>query len=495
MKQLTRFAIFCHRWMGVAFCVLFLWWFVSGIFMMYWDFPAVRPQDRLARAAPVNAALIHISPVQAAAALKLLRPADQVHLAMFNGRPVYQFRSGRKPASLVFADTGEVLTQFPPDLNLRTASAWTGQPPSLVSVEKNTEPDQWTVQGNFKALRPMLKYSWPDGQQVYISGASGEVVQYSTRSSRLFAWLGAIPHWLYFTPLRTDTELWSQVVIWSSGLATLAALLGLIVGIWMFSPSQKYVHNGKPTGFPYRGQKRLHTILGLFFGIIACTWAFSGMMSMDPFPSNEPRAGRGRGGMAAAFRPGPPKLASFEKKSPQEALAEIAPFAAKDIEFSSFAGEPIYIASGADGALKLVPVRGTPMNGIPRTTLLDLIRRNSPPEGIAEIADLAKYDAYYIDRTKEKPLPVLRVRLNDADQTRYYLDPRTGRIAGTYSTRQWSERWLYHGLHSLNFPLLYNYRPAWDLVVLSLMLAGCWLCVTSVILGWQVLARKFTGTP
>ena len=52
------------------------------------------------------------------------------------------------------------------------------------------------------------------------------------------------------------------------------------------------------------------------------------------------------------------------------------------------------------------------------------------------------------------------------------------------------ERWLYHGLHSLNFPWLYNYRPLWDIVVITFMAGGKVLCVTSLILAWRLLGRK-----
>jgi hypothetical protein len=34
------------------------------------------------------------------------------------------------------------------------------------------------------------------------------------------------------------------------------------------------------------------------------------------------------------------------------------------------------------------------------------------------------------------------------------------------------------------------YRPLWDIVVISLMLGGTALCVTSLMLAWRVLARK-----
>ena len=42
--MLTRVAIFVHRWLGVALCLLFLLWFASGIGMMYWTFPEVTAQ-------------------------------------------------------------------------------------------------------------------------------------------------------------------------------------------------------------------------------------------------------------------------------------------------------------------------------------------------------------------------------------------------------------------------------------------------------------------
>ena len=84
--------------------------------------------------------------------------------------------------------------------------------------------------------------------------------------------------------------------------------------------------------------------------------------------------------------------------------------------------------------------------------------------------------------------------MNDADQTRYYIDPKTARIVGTYSSRNWVNRWLYHGLHSLDFPWLYNYRPAWDIVFITFMLGGTALCITSLILAWRVVGRKLAAS-
>ena len=45
----------------------------------------------------------------------------------------------------------------------------------------------------------------------------------------------------------------------------------------------------------------------------------------------------------------------------------------------------------------------------------------------------------------------------------------------------------------VRLPWLYNYRPLWDIVVLTFMIGGTTLCVTSLILEWRVLGRKLAA--
>src|SRR5262249_36319059 len=160
------------------------------------------------------------------------------------------------------------------DIIARTAAAWARQPAATARVTAIDDVDQWTIQINARSLRPLWKYTWPDGQQVYVSQRSGEVVQYTTAASRVRAYLGPIPHWLYFARLRKHPALWSAFVIWSSGFATIAAILGLVVGVWVYSPARQYRIGGEMTAIPYRGLKRWHVIIGLIVGVAAATWAF-----------------------------------------------------------------------------------------------------------------------------------------------------------------------------------------------------------------------------
>ena len=489
--QLKRALIFIHRWMGVSLCLLFLSWFASGIVLMYWEYPAVSEADRLSRAPVLDAAAIRVSPQEAYAQLKTDLPPDQVKLGTFDGRPVYRFRFGDSE-SIVSAVDGTMLTEFPPDMTLRVASSWTGQPPANAMVEENTEEDQWTVAEKFEDLRPMRKYSWPDGEQVYVSTVTGDVEQYTTRASRVGAYFGAIPHWLYFTPLRKRASVWARIVIWASGLGAVAALFGITIGISVYSPSKRYRREGAPSSLPYTGQKRWHSILGLIFGLLACSWAFSGMLSMDPFPRWQGKTWDTTGArMAEALRGGSLHLSDFTE-DPREALARLgSDFPVKELELASFAGEPVYLATGTRNQSRIVPVRGQVAAEFDRNKIIDLIGKAARPFALAEVRLVTQYEAYYLDRHHRNPLPVIFVRLSDDENSAYYIDPKTARIVQSYNSRSRRNRWLYHGLHSMDFPWLYNHRPIWDIVVLILLTGGAALCVTSLVLAWRVLRRTF----
>jgi hypothetical protein len=51
------------------------------------------------------------------------------------------------------------------------------------------------------------------------------------------------------------------------------------------------------------------------------------------------------------------------------------------------------------------------------------------------------------------------------------------------------ERWLYNGLHSLDFPFWYDMRPAWDIVMIVLLLGGLISSSVGLVLGFSRVAR------
>jgi len=227
--------------------------------------------------------------------------------------------------------------------------------------------------------------------------------------------------------------------------------------------------------------------------VAAATWAFSGMLSMDPFPARDlrpPSSGRIESALRARL-----EVSAFDGKTPREALMELAGLEVKELELISVAGEPAYLAMVPPADTRIVPVRGTVASGFGTERIARAVEAAITPSAIAEIQLINHYDAYYSDRRHQRPLPVVLVKLNDADRTRYYIDPKTAGVAGGYSSRSWVKRWLYHGLHSFDFPSLYDHRPLWDIVVIVFLSGGAVLSVTSVLLSWRVLRRLVVPCP
>ena len=493
--MLRRSFIAVHRWLGVALALPFIVWFLSGFVMLYRTFPEVTPADRLHRAPVLDTARVLVPVDRAVAASGVAGVPDAITLASLDGRPIYRV-AGNGVTATVYADDGSRLTQADAALLDRVAAGWTGQPASRARRGSIDAVDQWTVGGVFRRHGPLVRYSWPDGQQVYVD-RSGAVAQHTTRASRLWAYAGAIPHWFYVTPLRRHPAVWSSVVVWLSGLGTVSAVLGLIVAVWALSPRERY-QRGRVSGrLPYTRWRWLHAVLGLTFGIAAVTWAFSGMLSMGPFPvvtrlaarlasepTTQPRVSPAT--LATALRGRAPGPGAFSELTAGEVVASVPDVDVREIEFTSFDGSPLFLVRDRDGRTRLVPPRGAPHASLDAGAVTEILRRAAGP-ALLDTTVISTYDAYYRDRRGAQPLPVVRARLSDG---LVYVDLASGRVVTTYSNQQWVERWLYQGLHSLDVPWFAERRAARDAVALILLAGGTVLSLSAVVLAWRVLPRR-----
>ena len=286
-------------------------------------------------------------------------------------------------------------------------------------------------------------------------------MQYTTTASRIGAYLGPIPHWFYFTPLRKHGPQWSRVVIWSSGIGTIAAILGVVIGIWMYSPSKKYRYAGAPTSIPYRGQKRWHTVFGLIFGVATVTCAFSGMLSMDPFPSFNDRVQQRRAGgepnVRAALH-GDLDPTGFEAKHPKQALAQLGGLQVKELELMAFDGEPVYLARLADGDTRVIPMRGEPRAGFDQKDIVRIV--SAAADGHMTTRVLSQYDRYYLDRTRRRPLPVILAEADDAARRRATTSIRRPRASSDLQLAQLGEPMAVPRAPLARLPLALQLPPA-----------------------------------
>jgi hypothetical protein len=478
---LRKNLILWHRWMGVIFSVLFVVWFASGIVLMYWPYPAVSPAARVEKGAVLDASRVNVD-VETAKRLAGAAKAERVRLTMLDGRPVYRFHEGRLQ-KLAYADQAEPFAGVDQAAALRIAAAWTGQPAAAARFDGAlTEEDQWTLNKVVRPLRPFLRYSWPDGQEVYVSQVTGEVMQDTTRAARMGAYFGAIPHWIYFTPLRKETATWRAVVIALSLAGTVMTLLGIVVGLWLYSPSKRFKFADGPSSIPYAGWKRWHTILGLVFGLVTFTWILSGLFSMNPWQWS-PESGPDPK-VVAALRGGQWNAAAFGAEQPGEFLRRTG-VAAKELELVIAFDRGSYVVRDGERVMTAV-VGGALQLTVPLAEVQARVVRAMGGAALREARVVSSYEDYYVTRDKNLPLPAYYFEFADAERSMHYVDAATGQVVRSYvSLSRWN-RWLYHGLHSLDLPWLYRTRPSWDLVVMVLMLGGMALSVTSV---WIAVVR------
>jgi hypothetical protein len=212
-------------------------------------------------------------------------------------------------------------------------------------------------------------------------------------------------------------------------------------------------------------------------------------LSLDPFPlpGDPPHTDDVTQALRGTVHGGP-----FQLLPPRAALATLGTAQVRQLEFIAWGDSSFYLASLDSGDTRVVDLSAVPQASFETPQIASRIAAAVAPDQIAETQRLDQYDRYYLDRHRRRPLPVVLVRLRGRDQTRFYIDPKTVRLVGTYSARHWVTRWLYHGLHSFDFPWLYRYRPLWDLIVGAFMVGGTALCFTSLMLAWRVVGRSLS---
>ncbi len=493
-RSLGRTIVFVHRWLGIAGGLLFVLWFASGIAMLWARMPELDQAEWLERLPDLDSSTARIAPAEAARACD--RPPGWLRVEMLGERPVYRF--GAAPCT-VFADDGRRLTAMGADEALRLARALYPEHAGTVRFDRRLgSSDQWTLQN--RGALPLHRLALGDAEDtwVYLSEPTGDVVMSATRGERRRAYLSAVPHWLYFTPLRRHGMLWGRLVIALSLIGCALAASGLIWGLWQAIRVGRR-RSGPRLASPYRGLMRWHHYAGLGFGLFTFTWVLSGCLSLDPWDWHSSTAPTPD--QAARVAGGPVSLEALTLdglRAAQQSLAGSAAMKTKTLEPVQFRSAPYLLAYGT-------PERGTPRVEHAIVSALHpergaferfddddveaAARDAMPASRLLDAIWLERYDGYYYDLLGRAPLPVLRARFDDADRTWLYLDPSTGAIALKEERSSRLNRWIYHGLHSFDFPFLAGRRFLREGVVVILSLGGLLVALTSLADGWRRVGR------
>ncbi|HTD73513.1 MAG TPA: PepSY domain-containing protein [Steroidobacteraceae bacterium] len=468
---MARLILLLHRYLGIGVGVLMVMWCLSGVVMMYVSYPALAGSARLEALEPIAwSGCCKIPEAQRTS----LETAGGSTIEMLAGRPVLFLGASQdvRPIDLLTGSWIENVTaRQATEIARRFTAGAQAEPRELGLIDH----DQWTVSGDFNSQRPLYRFSLGDaaGTELYVSSISGRAVQITTARERFWNWLGAVPHWLYFTELRRHAGLWSQIVIYASLLGCFLAGIGIYLGVRQMA--------AQPAGrwSPYVGFNLWHHVAGLVFGLFALTWVLSGLLSMNPWGWLE---GGGAQAEAARIR-GAPAIPAARLAAALQSLANAHPIAVA-LKAAPLNGRLYFIAHSASGEVQRLDADGAPAPlGASDLDFLSGALQGAAPELLTQA------DNFYFSHHQEQvTLPVYRTVL--ASGTRYYLDAVSGMLVAKFDAQAQGYRWLHQGLHRLDFAAPLRVRPRWDAFMLLLMAGVTAVCMTGAILGYRRVTRK-----
>ena len=474
---------FLHKLTGCLLCGLFFMWFASGIVMIHHSFPRASADKQLERQQPLPAELPSVETL--VAALPDTMEVPSLSLLMLLDEPV--FRIGSRETKLVSARTLKPVEET----RETTVRTWCDAP--VARIDTLTKLDQWIPFGRNREELPIYKYHFddPERHQLYISSKSGRVLQFTSHKERVWAWFGAIPHWVYFTWLRQEQQLWSNTVKWAAGIGCIMLILGFILAIRVAVKSKNKVAPYKKKWYNW------HYILGFVFGLFAITFAFSGMMSLADMPEFLKKAPRDKSEQTqpgAGRRGGPGRQGNLhpDRYTLDYRRALAACPGTKTIAWNNYKGHPYYTLTLAPK--QQVHIDASDSLQVKRFTLTEEMVRREMQQQYRDsipftVERLEQFDKeYHFRKVTDNMLPVYRVIVDDYMHTRWYYNPVTlavRRIDDDTRTRNW----LYHKLHTLDFKFL-NDRPwLWNIVMYTLMIGGTALSVTGIVLSVKWVVR------
>ena len=217
-RRTLNYVIRLHRYLGVVFGILILLWCISGFVMMFVQYPSLTNQERYSYMPSLDLNSCCQAP-----------DINTIGHSKFSSFSLQQTPSGTQ-LTLDAADgttnfnalSGDIMPPSTPASRL--ASAHTIAATLGASEARSmglTEVDQWSIIPSVSRHAPFEIFELDDLENIrlYFSIATGELVQQVTYIERTWGWIGSVVHWIYPTVIRSNTELWSQLVIWLSTIS------------------------------------------------------------------------------------------------------------------------------------------------------------------------------------------------------------------------------------------------------------------------------------
>ena len=477
---MMRALILLHRWLSVAFCLLFAMWFASGIAMHFVPFPVFTETERFTGLGSIDRARVKHGPAEALGSSGI-EGAARIRLMQRSDGPVYLVQGSTRTVALHAADLSDAAVHSQ-RLALAIAMDNTAHRHWDASAAQIFDPaayDQWTVPNFFDRHRPLYRVALNDdrGTELDVSTITGEVVLDTTRRQRAWNYVGSIAHWIYPTALRKHPAAWSRLLWWLSFLALIGASAGAAIGTLRLGAT------GSRFSSPYRGWQAWHHWLGLCCMPFVLTWIFSGWLSIDSgalFSTGKPTDAE------AALITGTPAWNVLPRDEIQRLSAET-----REVEWFAFGGQIYRRERSSINRQQLLVAGGARGVDSPDRAFLDRDEIEAAVGHLARSCEASRVvspDDDYPVASNTPGAPVFRLICGD---DWYHVDAANGALLGKLDLSRRAYRWLYGALHTFDLPVLMA-RPALRTrLIVALCGCGFVFSLTGVVIAWRRLLSCF----
>jgi len=470
--------VLLHRWLGMGFCLLFAMWFASGIVMHFVPFPSLTEGMRFAGLLPIDLAQVRHGPDEVIAASDA--NASRVRLLQRVDGPVYIRSGSSKPIAVHASDLSDASVKSG-SLALAIAQQHAREraiDASHAVLAGVLDYDQWSVPDGFDRYRPLYRVALNDsiGTELHVASTTGEIVLATTRRERAWNYAGSVAHWIYPAALRKHAAAWDNIMWTLSLIALITAIAGTVLGLARLRIADRRVQT------PFRGWQAWHHVLGLFTATLVLTWIFSGWLSMDHGLLFS------RGQLSAAESA---SMAATPNWSVLAGNQRLIAAPVKEVEWFAL-GDRFYRRERASLDAQSVFAIGAPAEN-PRKAQpflsvqqVKAFVRPIAPNCAAPVIVGAR-DGYPMTSLVPNA-PVYRSICGDVW---FHVDGATGAMLERLDSSRRSYRWLYAGLHTLDFPVLLDHPLFRSALIVLLCALGFVFSVTGAVIGWRRLRLQF----
>ena len=479
--QFQQTIITIHRWLGIVACLYFVVWFVSGLVLAYVAWPAMDADDKLKVLRPLDWNKVEVAPDAALTRAGMSEFPQDLRLEMAGDQPVYRISDWEGKHHTVSAVTGAPIKGVTGEQALKIVRDQLSAPEATLH-KGDLFRDQWTVTGYWNKERPfhLIRMNDPAGTEYYVSVATGEIVLDTQRYERMWNWVGAIPHWLYFEIVRWDTFVWQWTIYILAGAGIFIAVSGMWIGFSRLRLRSRYA-NGEAS--PFRGWMKWHHIVGILGGIFLTSWIISGFWTMYP------------GGVLETREIEQAEFTGFAgSASSQFNAAALGTLAGEDAKirratFLRVGGEALAVLEDGVSDPRLVNAETGQPRELSVDQIADAARKIMPQANLVSAARLETGDEYWHSGFYPKKTPIVRVVFDDPENSWFHIDPQTGKIEGLVNDTSRIDRWTIVAFHDLDVKWLLERRPLWDIILFAVTLPGLLLSITAMVIGWRRLQR------